>query len=134
MPAAWLREAIFESDEKDHFMCIPIDVTTAKAFDQKHANIDTSYPNKAADHCSNYLLCWAWGLGAGKINKTYYNICPEDSEFQNYNIESHNQCIAQLIEGPGIVQNPGENKHNSSVICQLTNIISRQKEKAWSMH
>eukprot|EP00957_Ditylum_brightwellii_P119057 9080834-Ditylum_brightwellii.AAC.1 len=68
------------------------DVATTKAFDEKHANINTSYPSKAADHCSKSLLCWAWRVRTGKINKTSYNIHPEDSEFQNYNAERHNQC------------------------------------------
>jgi hypothetical protein len=78
--------------------------------------------NEAITHADD-LNAWLYGLKAGSIKETRYQINPDDSEINSFCKERHAQCI-KGVAGASVSFN------NNSVISQLTNAISTQNEEA----
>ncbi len=117
IPSPLLRNAILASDTNEPFELIPILIVTAaaRAFNLEHEE-DETMVSKAITHADN-LNAWLNGVKAGSINKTRYQINPDDSEITSFCKEHHTQCIKE-VSGSLV------SFDNSSVISQLTNAIS----------
>ncbi len=103
------------------FELIPLVTATARLLDSEHTD-DETMTNEAITHADD-LNAWLYGLKAGSIKETRYQINPDDSEINSFCKERHAQCI-KGVAGASVSFN------NNSVISQLTNAISTQNEEA----
>ncbi len=121
IPSPILCNAILASDTSEPFKLIPIVTAAARAFDSEHEE-DETMTSKAPTHADN-LNTWLYSVKVVLINKTRYQINPDDSEISLFCKKRHAQCI-KGVSGSSV---PFD---NSSVISQLTNAISAQNEEA----
>jgi hypothetical protein len=121
IPSPILFNAILALDTNEPFELIPIITAAARAFDSEHEE-DETMMSKALTPADD-LNAWLYSVKAGLINKTRYQINPDDSEITLFCKECHTQCI-KGVSGSSVSFN------NSSVISQLTNAISAQNEEA----
>ncbi len=100
---------------------IPLVTATARLFDSEHKD-DETMTNKAITHADD-LNAWLYGIKAGLIKETRYQINPDDLEINSFCKERHTQCI-KGVAGVSV------SFDNNSVISQLTSAISTQNEEA----
>ncbi len=73
-PVIW--NAILTSDTNDPFKLIPLVTATARLFDSEHKD-DEMMTNKAITHADD-LNAWLYGIKAGLIKETKYQINPDN--------------------------------------------------------
>jgi hypothetical protein len=78
--------------------------------------------NKEITHADD-LIAWLYGIKAGLIKDTRYQINPDDSEINSFCKERHAQCI-KGVAGVSV------SFDNNSATSQLTNAVSTQNEEA----
>jgi hypothetical protein len=100
---------------------IPLITATARLFDSEHKD-DETMMNKAITHADD-LNAWLYGVKAGSIKETRYQINPDNSEINSFCKERYAQCI-KGVAGASV------SFDNNSVISRLTNAISTQNEEA----
>jgi hypothetical protein len=103
------------------FKMIPIVTDAAKNFDSEHKE-DKMTTSRALTHVDN-INAWLYSIKVSSINKTRYQIFPDDTEFMAFYKEHLGQCI-KGVSGTSVLFD------NSSAISQLTNAISTQNEEA----
>jgi hypothetical protein len=116
-----LRNTILASGTNKPFKLIPIVTDAARNFDSEQEE-DETITSLALTHADN-LNAWLYGIKVGSINKTIYQIFPDDTEVTVF----YKECLGQFIKavsGTSVLIN------NSSVISQLTNAISAQSMEA----
>jgi len=121
IPAPVLRNTFLASGTNEPFELIPIVTEAARNFDSDHEE-DETMTSLALTHADN-LNAWIYGVNVGSINKTRYQINPNNTEVILFCKERSTQCIKE-VSGTSI------SFDNSSVISQLTNDISAQNEEA----
>jgi hypothetical protein len=111
------------------FKVIPMVTVAAFKFDAIHKN-NKEYTTTAANH-ARHFICWAWGVGAGRVIQTKLTFNPNNANLECFENERHQTCIIKPwtnIPG-GLPPAPAGENANAAGLGILNATLAQQVDK-----